>query len=80
MDPIFSCFVVGVLIVFFTLSTVVFNRVCNLIEEHGLILLFEIVYEHSYCKTLLCLGFWRLSTLNALKPLGTKSNIYNEHT
>jgi hypothetical protein len=47
MDPIFACFVVGVLIVFLTLSTVVFNRACNLIEEHGLILLFEIVYEHS---------------------------------
>ena len=47
MDPIFVLFVVGVLIVFFTLSTVVFNCACNLIEEHGLILLFETVYEHS---------------------------------
>ena len=46
MDPIFACFVVGVLI-FFTLSTVVFNRACNLIEKHGLILLFETVYEYS---------------------------------
>jgi hypothetical protein len=81
MDPIFACFVGGVLIVFFlTLSTVVFNYACNLIEEHGLILLFETVYEHSLCKTLLCLGFWRLSTLNALKPFGAKSNNYNEHT
>jgi hypothetical protein len=34
----------------------VFNCACNLIEEHGLILLFEIVYEHSQCKTLMCLG------------------------
>ena len=47
MDPIFACFVDGALIVFFTLSTVVFNCACNLIEEHGLILLFETVYEHS---------------------------------
>jgi hypothetical protein len=47
MDPIFAFFVVGILIVFLTLRTVVFNCACNLIEEHGLILLFETVYEYS---------------------------------
>jgi hypothetical protein len=47
MDPIFACFVVGVLIVFLTLNTVVFNCACNLIGEHGLNLLFETIYEHS---------------------------------
>jgi hypothetical protein len=47
MDPIFACFVVGVLIFFLTLDTVVLDCACNLIEEHGLTLLFEIVYEHS---------------------------------
>jgi hypothetical protein len=45
-----TLFLLALLLVFqffLTLSTVVFNCACNLIEEHGLILLFEIVYEHS---------------------------------
>ena len=45
--PYFCLLVVGVLIYFFTLSIVLFNCACNLSKEHGLILLFETVYEHS---------------------------------
>ena len=45
-------------LIFFTLGIVVFNCAGNLIEEHELFLLFETVYQHSQCKTLLCLGFW----------------------
>jgi hypothetical protein len=57
MDPIFSCFVVGVLIVFLTLSNVVSNCVCNLIEEHGLMLLFEIFMNTLNVKPFCALDF-----------------------
>ena len=41
MDPIFACFVVGVLNVFETQYRCVY-----LIKEHGFILLFQTTYEH----------------------------------
>ena len=52
MGPIFASFVVVVVVVliFFTINTVVFDCACNLIEEHGLILLFETVYKTHNVK------------------------------